>query len=220
MRNLFHAVYYWVNVMTWVRLLVLLAVKRDVQGLQHIPRKGALILASNHLNVGDPSVLTGVTPRRIIWLTKQELFDIPVFGILYHLFGCIPVRRFQADLRALRRSQEALLRGLDGEELAHLGADCSFTLLGEPGERYLMFLSQQGEGVYTPGGCSSIAMAWTATSQDYQTFFQSVARVTAGGTDVDQRDGAPWLAIIIGSSLAAGALAATAFLLRRRLTRG
>jgi hypothetical protein len=114
---------------------------------------------------------------------------------------------------------EALLRGLDGEELAHLGADCSFTLLGEPGERYLLFLSQQREGVYTPGGCSSIAMAWTATSQDYQTFFQSVERVTAGGTDVAQRDGAPWLAIIIGSSLAAAALAASALLLRRRLTR-
>ena len=112
MRNLFHAVYYWVNVMTWVKLIILLAVKRDIKGLEHIPRKGALILASNHLNLGDPSILTGVTPRRIIWMTKQELFDIPVFGILYHLFGCIPVRRFQADLRALRRSQEALRRGL------------------------------------------------------------------------------------------------------------
>ncbi len=112
MRNLFHAVYYWVNVKTWVKLLILLDIKRDIEGLEHIPRKGALILASNHLNVGDPSVLTGITPRRIIWMTKQELFDIPVFGILYHLFGCIPVRRFEADLRALRRSQEAPRRGL------------------------------------------------------------------------------------------------------------
>jgi 1-acyl-sn-glycerol-3-phosphate acyltransferase len=111
-RNLFHAVYYWVNVMTWVKLLILLAIKRDIHGLQHIPRKGALILAGNHLNVGDPSVLTGITPRRIVWMTKQELFDIPVIGILYHLFGCIPVRRFEADLRALRQSQEALRRGL------------------------------------------------------------------------------------------------------------
>ncbi len=57
-------------------------------------------------------MLTGITPRRIVWMTKQELFDIPLFGILYHLFGCIPVRRFEADLRALRRAQEALRRGL------------------------------------------------------------------------------------------------------------
>ncbi len=112
MRNLFHTVYYWVNVKTWVRLITFLVIKRDIKGREGIPRKGALILASNHLNLGDPSLLTAVMPRRVVWMTKQELFDIPVFGILYHLFGCIPVRRFHADLRALRRSQEALRRGL------------------------------------------------------------------------------------------------------------
>ncbi len=112
MRNLFHTVYYWVNVKTWVRLVTFLVIKRDIKGREGIPRKGALILASNHLNLGDPSLLTAVMPRRIVWMTKQELFDIPVFGVLYHLFGCIPVRRFHADLRALRQSQEALRRGL------------------------------------------------------------------------------------------------------------
>lgn len=112
MRNLFHAVYYWVNVMTWVRLIIWLVTQRDIKGRERIPRKGALILASNHMNLADPPILTAVAPRRIVWMGKQELFDIPVFGLLYHLFGCIPVRRFQADLRALRRSQEALRRGL------------------------------------------------------------------------------------------------------------
>ena len=112
MRNLFHAAYYWVNVMTWVRLIIRLVIRSRIQGLERVPRKGALILASNHLNLADPPILTALTPRRIIWMGKQELFDIPVFGILYHLFGCIPVRRFHADLRALRRSQETLQRGL------------------------------------------------------------------------------------------------------------
>jgi 1-acyl-sn-glycerol-3-phosphate acyltransferase len=64
------------------------------------------------LNLADPPILTSLMPRRIVWLTKQELFDIPVFGFLYHLFGCLPVRRFEADLKALRRSQETLKRGL------------------------------------------------------------------------------------------------------------
>jgi 1-acyl-sn-glycerol-3-phosphate acyltransferase len=111
-RNLFHAIYYWVNVKTWVRLIIWLVIKRDVKGRENIPRKGHLILAGNHLNVGDPPILTALMPRRIVWMGKQELFDIPVFGVLYHLFGCIPVRRFHADLRALRRSQDALKRGL------------------------------------------------------------------------------------------------------------
>lgn len=111
MRDLFHTVYYWVNVLTWVRLIILLVIKKDIQGRENIPRRGPLILASNHLNLADPPILTAMMPRRIVWLTKQELFDIPVFGFLYHLFGCLPVRRFEADLKALRRSQEALRRG-------------------------------------------------------------------------------------------------------------
>jgi 1-acyl-sn-glycerol-3-phosphate acyltransferase len=109
---LFHTAYYWVNVKTWVRLLIWLVIDRHVKGRERVPASGALILAGNHLNLADPPILTGLMPRRIVWMGKQELFDIPVFGILYHLFGCIPVRRFQGDLRALRRSQEALRRGL------------------------------------------------------------------------------------------------------------
>jgi len=111
-RNLFHAIYYWVNVLTWVRLIVLVVIQRDVQGMERLPHRGGLILAGNHLNLADPPILTAIMPRRIVWMGKQELFDIPVFGFLYHLFGCIPVRRFRADLRALRHSEEALRRGL------------------------------------------------------------------------------------------------------------
>ena len=112
MRNLFHAVFYWVNVRSWAWALIWLVTRRDIKGRERIPRKGALILASNHLNLADPPILSVVMPRRVVWMSKQELFDIPVFGLLYHLFGCIPVQRFHADLRALRRSQEALQRGL------------------------------------------------------------------------------------------------------------
>jgi len=126
-RNLFHAVYYWINVLSWVRLIVLLVIRRDVQGMKRIPHKGGLILAGNHLNLADPPILTALMPRRIVWMGKQELFDIPVFGFLYHLFGCIPVRRFRADLRALRRSEEALRRGL------MLGMFPEGTRMGESG---------------------------------------------------------------------------------------
>ncbi len=112
MRNLFHAVFYWINIRSWASALLWLVIRYDIKGREGIPRKGALILASNHLNLTDPPILTVMMPRRVAWMSKQELFDIPVVGFLLNLFGCIPVRRFQADLRALRRCQEALRRGL------------------------------------------------------------------------------------------------------------
>lgn len=111
MRDRFHTLYYWANVWSWVRLIIWLVTSRDVKGRERIPRRGALVLASNHLNLADPAILTAVMPRRVVWMAKQELFDIPVFGLLYHLFSCIPVRRFEADLQALRRSEQALRRG-------------------------------------------------------------------------------------------------------------
>jgi 1-acyl-sn-glycerol-3-phosphate acyltransferase len=44
-------------------------------------------------------------------MAKQELFDAPVFGKLYNMGGFIPVRRFEGDLGAIRRSQDTLRRG-------------------------------------------------------------------------------------------------------------
>jgi 1-acyl-sn-glycerol-3-phosphate acyltransferase len=104
-------IFYWLNVWTWIRLALFIVTNRDVRGLENIPRKGGLILTCNHFSVGDPPILTGIFPRRIAWMAKQELFDFPIFGKLYNMGGFIPVRRFEGDLRAIRRSQAALRRG-------------------------------------------------------------------------------------------------------------
>ena len=96
---------------TWVSAIVLIAAKRDVRGMENVPRHGPLILVSNHFNTADPPVLTWAMPRRVIWMAKKELFDNLLIGTLFRLFGLIPVRRFEADLSALRKSLRALRRG-------------------------------------------------------------------------------------------------------------
>lgn len=111
MRDRLLAVFYWLNVLTWVRLVLLIVTSQKVEGRENIPRRGPFILASNHFSVGDPPILTGIVPRRISWMAKRELFQVPVIGWLYYMFGCVPVRRFEADLKALRMSQEVLRRG-------------------------------------------------------------------------------------------------------------
>ncbi len=103
--------FYWLNVRSWISAIVLIAAKRDVRGMENVPRHGPLILASNHFNNADPPVLTWAMPRRVVWMAKQELFDNPLIGTLFRLLGLIPVRRFEADLSALRKSLRALKRG-------------------------------------------------------------------------------------------------------------
>jgi len=103
--------FYWLNVWTWIRAALWVVTSQDVVGKENIPHKGALIFTCNHFSVGDPPLLIGIFPRRIVWMAKQELFDLPLLGKLYNMGGFIPVRRFEGDLRAIRRSQDALRRG-------------------------------------------------------------------------------------------------------------
>jgi 1-acyl-sn-glycerol-3-phosphate acyltransferase len=110
MKAFFRFVFYYGN-LAWVRLVLLVVSSQDIQGRENVPRKGPLILASNHLNNADPPVLTDAMPRRIAWLTKAEWFSTPVIGWMMSLAGMIPVRRFDADLKALRRAQDLLKEG-------------------------------------------------------------------------------------------------------------
>lgn len=104
-------VFYWVNIRTWVTLIMLFAARIKVEGLGKVPKAGPAILVSNHFNLADPPVLTYILPRRVVWMAKQELFDIPGIGWLFRAFGLIPVRRFEGDLKALRKAQNTLRRG-------------------------------------------------------------------------------------------------------------
>ena len=48
MRRFALRVFYYFN-LTWTRAVLMLASSRDIQGRENVPRKGALIVASNHL---------------------------------------------------------------------------------------------------------------------------------------------------------------------------
>jgi hypothetical protein len=122
--------------------------------------------------------------------------------------------------------------------LAHLGADCSFALLGEPGERYVLFLTSTGADAYRAGGCSSFPLAWAETSEPFQAFYDALQRLESAESDPapppaatpedDARpepwqapsrsgDDTPWLPIVAGAALSGAALlAAGGWLLRRR----
>lgn len=102
--------FYWF--LAWsLRLLSFLLVRRRVEGLERVPRRGGLILAANHFHQADPALIMATMPRRVVFMTKRELFQTPVIGPLFALAGCISVRRLEADLSALRQARRALQAG-------------------------------------------------------------------------------------------------------------
>jgi 1-acyl-sn-glycerol-3-phosphate acyltransferase len=95
--------------------LLLLATRRRWSGLEHIPTTGGAIVAVNHNSYVDPLALMHFVYRAGRWphfLSKAELFRIPVFGRVIRALGQIPVHRGTANASdALRDARTAIERG-------------------------------------------------------------------------------------------------------------
>jgi 1-acyl-sn-glycerol-3-phosphate acyltransferase len=83
----------------------------DVKGLEHVPRSGGLIVASNHISFWDPPLIGGLLPRELHFLAKDELFSNPLFGWILRHYNAIPIRRGMVDLTGMARAIETLRRG-------------------------------------------------------------------------------------------------------------
>ena len=81
-------------------------------GLDNLPKSGGVILVSNHLSSADPPMLaSAMYPRWPKFMAKIELLQKGFIGYLFAMCGVFPVRRFEADLGALREAQRLLARG-------------------------------------------------------------------------------------------------------------
>jgi 1-acyl-sn-glycerol-3-phosphate acyltransferase len=64
----------------------------ELRGAEHLP-DGPFILMSNHQSNFDILSLIATIPRRVYWIAKKELFDIPLFGPSMRRGGYIPLDR-------------------------------------------------------------------------------------------------------------------------------
>ncbi|HEX7343383.1 MAG TPA: lysophospholipid acyltransferase family protein [bacterium] len=82
-----------------------------VEGLEHVPSQGKVLIAANHQSYLDPPLLGSVLPREINYLAKVELFRNPLFGALLRHLNCIPINRSGQDMESLRRAIRVLDSG-------------------------------------------------------------------------------------------------------------
>ena len=83
----------------------------QVEGRENVPRRGGVILASNHTSYADPPVAGTASPRSVFFMAKSELFRMPLLGTLLPLIQAFPVRRGRPDRRALRQTLKLLEKG-------------------------------------------------------------------------------------------------------------
>jgi 1-acyl-sn-glycerol-3-phosphate acyltransferase len=81
-----------------------------LEGHEHIPQAGPVILASNHRSNMDPVLLASAVERPLAFMAKAELFVGPL-GWILRWIGQFPVRRGGIDREALRQTDAVLARG-------------------------------------------------------------------------------------------------------------
>ena len=80
----------------------------EINGLENVPKEGAVILCANHVSLLDAVIINCFTPRKTRYLAKEELKKIFFLIPLIKLYKIIMVKRDAKDLNAVKESLKAL----------------------------------------------------------------------------------------------------------------
>lgn len=105
----------WPRLVAWTcRAVLRCLVRVRVEGLEHVPRHGALIVAPNHISNADPPLVGGwlapALDRRPRFLAKEQLFK-GVLGWFLRSQGVIAVRAGGSDVEAYRTARDLVEAG-------------------------------------------------------------------------------------------------------------
>lgn len=86
--------------------------RMDADEMKKIPMQGPLIVISNHTGqIEVPVLVTLLQPRKISGWGKVEAFDNAFLRWVFGAWGIIPIRRGEADIKALKDALRALQDG-------------------------------------------------------------------------------------------------------------
>lgn len=81
------------------------------KGAEFIPKKGGVIIASNHTAYVDPPFLGAASSRELYYLAKSELFNNGLFGWLIGKYNAVPITRGSFDRKGISQAAELLKEG-------------------------------------------------------------------------------------------------------------
>lgn len=94
-----------------VRLLARGLLKLRVEGREHVPETGSVIISGNHIANFDPPLIGASLRRSAYYLAKEELFHPRLLGSYLRRIHAIPVSRGRADREALSQALAVLRQG-------------------------------------------------------------------------------------------------------------
>lgn len=80
-------------------------------GQERVPRRGGLLIFSNHLSNTDPVVVQIACPRLINFMARRQLFEMKGVSSVLKLWKAFPVTQSSADTAAIRTAIALAQRG-------------------------------------------------------------------------------------------------------------
>jgi 1-acyl-sn-glycerol-3-phosphate acyltransferase len=94
-----------------IKLMMMMVWRARATGVENVPKTGPLIIACNHMSYLDPPGMGCFAGRRISYMAKKELFNIPILGPGIAAVGAYPVDRKGSARSAIKKSIEVLKAG-------------------------------------------------------------------------------------------------------------
>ena len=110
MRSLFHLIAYHVTRLA-AKALFGCVTRIRVTGGEETRRRGAFILAANHISHFDPPIIATAIRRKVDWMAMAEFFPHPVLGPILRAIDCLPTDRHRSERKTIRRVIERLKAG-------------------------------------------------------------------------------------------------------------
>jgi 1-acyl-sn-glycerol-3-phosphate acyltransferase len=82
-----------------------------IQGAENVPKEGPVLYVSNHTSYLDPVAIGNVSPRRVVFMGKAELFKTKILNWLLRGVDGFPVKRGEADMSAVKAALGFLKSG-------------------------------------------------------------------------------------------------------------
>jgi 1-acyl-sn-glycerol-3-phosphate acyltransferase len=93
------------------KICYFLFAKVTVNGTENIPKRGAVLIVSNHMAYLDPPILAVMLPRTLYFVAKRELLKYRITAWAMHKIHAIPIRRFALDREGLENIFQHIDKG-------------------------------------------------------------------------------------------------------------
>ncbi|MCW8925988.1 MAG: 1-acyl-sn-glycerol-3-phosphate acyltransferase, partial [Xanthomonadales bacterium] len=103
----------------------------ETRGLENIPERGAVIVASNHVSFVDPLIIGGVIRRPVRFVMYYRIFNIPLLHFIFKYGKAIPIAGRKEDPEILDAAYKSMHRILDAGDVLGIFPEGEITTSGE-----------------------------------------------------------------------------------------